>query len=71
MMVTQLTRDLLDRRRIEKRLIAAGFEEIDERGGKLWQLHRGARYDHVITEAVIAPGGKTLFIKTAPVTSRS
>jgi hypothetical protein len=46
---------------------AEGWEEVGEGGGKLWELYRGARHDHVITDVRIAPGGKSLLIKTARV----
>jgi hypothetical protein len=44
--------------------LAAGYEQITENGGRLWELHRGYRTDHVITDVVIAASGKTLFVKT-------
>jgi hypothetical protein len=48
-----------------KRLVDEGWEEVNESGGPLWQLVRGARWRERITDVVIAPGGKSLFIKTA------
>lgn len=54
-----------DLRKARERLIADGYEEVGERGGNLWELYRGFRYDHVITEVVIGPDGRSLFIKTA------
>lgn len=59
----------IDRRRSKppRDLIREGYEEVGESGGKLWELHRGCRWDHVITDVVIAPNGKSLFIKTAQV----
>lgn len=67
MKVTEHTRDALRCRRERRRLEAEGFEEVGERGGNLWQLHRGSRQDHVIVDVRIAPEGKSLFIKTVPV----
>lgn len=64
MKVTAFTRDVLRRRRQARDLLAAGYEEVTERGGKLWELHRGCRVNHIITDVVISAGGKTLFIKT-------
>lgn len=65
MRVTALTKRVLHERRERRNLINDGFEEIDERGGKLWQLHRGCRIGHVITDVRIAPDGRRLFIKTS------
>jgi hypothetical protein len=64
MRVTDCTREALRCRRIRRNLIAAGFEEIGEGGGHLWQLHRRFGIDHTITAVAIAPEGKSLFIKT-------
>jgi hypothetical protein len=64
MRVTERTREALRCRRIRRDLIAAGFEEIGEGGGHLWQLHRGFGIGHTITAVAIAPEGKSLFIKT-------
>ena len=66
MKVSTLTRETLRVRRTKRDLELHGFEEIGERGGKLWELHRGGRTDHVITDVEIGPDGKTLFIRTAP-----
>jgi hypothetical protein len=69
MLVTDRTRETLRCRRIRRDLIAAGFEEIGEDGGHLWELHRelhrGFGPDHMITAVAIAPEGKSLFIKTS------
>lgn len=64
MRVTDRTREALRCRRIRRNLIAAGFEEIGEGGGSLWQLHRGFGTDHIITAVAIAPEGKSVFVKT-------
>lgn len=70
MRVTQFTRDVLAGKRLERErvlakgdLLALGWEEIGEGGGKLWELYRGGRYDHKIVDVLIAPGGKSLFVK--------
>lgn len=52
-------------RRIRRKLKVDGYWEVDERGGFLWKLHRGGWFWHRITDVVIAPEGKTLFVKTA------
>lgn len=64
MKVTARTREALRCRRARRKLSAEGWEEVGERGGRLWELHRGCRIGHVITHVQIAPEGRTLFIKT-------
>jgi hypothetical protein len=66
MKLTQASRDILQYRRSVRKLTNDGYEEIGEGGGKLWELYRGWRHDHVITDVVIGPDRKALFIKTAP-----
>jgi hypothetical protein len=65
MKLTDRTRDLLRCRRARRQLAELGYEEVGERGGKLWELHRGFRQDHKIIDVVVAPEGRTIFIKTA------
>jgi hypothetical protein len=67
MRVTPFTRNTLRYRRAVRKLRLAGFEEVGEGGGRLWELHRGARTDHVITDVRIGPDRKTVWIKTAKV----
>lgn len=67
MKVTDVTRRTLAYRRAKKKFLDEGYEEIGEGGGRLWELYRGWRHRHVITDVHIAPGGKSLFIKTAEV----
>ncbi len=62
--VTEQTRKALAYRRAARHLQAKGYEEVDERGGKIWELHRGYRQDHRIVDVVISPHGKTVWIKT-------
>lgn len=64
MNVTNLTREILRCRRERRRLKSEGWEEITERGGRLWELHRGYRIGYKITAVTIAPEGRTVFIKT-------
>ena len=65
MHVTDRTREVLRCRRIRRKLVADGFEEIGESGGHLWELHRDIKRDHdTITAVAIAPEGETLFVKT-------
>lgn len=63
MKVTDYTRERLRCLRERKKLLAAGYEEIGEGGGRLWDLYRGVRYDCRIVDAVVAPEGKTVFVK--------
>ncbi len=65
MKFTAHTARVLAARRMRKRLIADGYEEVGEGGGKLWELHRGYRYGHIITDVKVGPDGKSVFIKTA------
>jgi hypothetical protein len=63
--VTDRTRTVLRCARIRRKLKAEGWEEIDDRGGPLWELYRGGRIGHVITEVMIAPEGRSLFVKVS------
>lgn len=63
MKLTDLTRSILTARRQRSHLESHGYEEIGERGGRLWELHRGCRMDHRIVDVVVAADGKTLFAK--------
>jgi hypothetical protein len=67
MLVTDRTKEYLRCRRIRRKLLAEGFEEVSEGGGNLWELHRGYRTDRILTDAVIAPEGKSVFVKTRKV----
>lgn len=64
MKVTDLTRDVLMCRRDQRQMMADGWERIGEGGGKLWELYRGFRVGHVITDVRIAADGISLWIKT-------
>jgi hypothetical protein len=66
MKVTETTRRILAYRREQARLLGDGYEAISENGHPLWQLHRGARTHHRITDVVIGVDGRTLYMKTAP-----
>lgn len=63
MKVTELTRRALNYRRTVKKWLTEGYEEIGERGGKLWEVYRGCRRGQIIKDARIAPDGKSLFVK--------
>ncbi|RUV07952.1 hypothetical protein EOA79_02360 [Mesorhizobium sp. M1A.F.Ca.IN.020.03.2.1] len=66
MLVTNFTRRALAYRKQKRDLLAQGYEEIGESGGKLWELHRGKRMGHRIVAAVIATDGKSLYVKCEP-----
>jgi hypothetical protein len=53
-------------RRAVASLAAEGFEPVGEGGGKLWELYRGVRTNHVITDVRIGPDRKHVWIKTEP-----
>jgi len=63
MLVTDLTRQTLSRRRTVKDWLREGFEEVNESGGKLWQLKRGARQNQKIIDVRISPDGKSVFVR--------
>jgi hypothetical protein len=44
-------------------LLLRGFEEVTEQGGRLWELHRGCRFDCIILESKITSDGRRLFIR--------
>ena len=71
MKVTNFTRHALHERRERRKLLAAGYEEVGEGGGKLWELERGWRYGYRIVDVKIAPEGRSLFVLIEPPTSRS
>lgn len=66
MIVTGLTTDLLKRERFRRNLIKRGYEQIGERGGKLWELYRGCRIGHRIVAVEIDPDGIRLWVKIEP-----
>jgi len=43
-----------------------GWEYVGENGGPLWELVRGDRWDHVITDVMISRCGKGLWVKAQP-----
>lgn len=63
MKVTYRTRQILKNRRFDRDMTARGYEEVGERGGKLWELYRGSRVGHHIVDAVVAPHGLSVYVK--------
>lgn len=47
-----------------EKMVAAGWELVNESGGKLWELTRGHRYDYIIVDVCVASDRKSLWIKT-------
>lgn len=68
MLITSITRSALQYRRFKRDMERAGYEEIGEHGGPLWELYRGPRIHHRITDVKVAPNGKSLFVKIEPLT---
>lgn len=66
MKVTAFTKSALECRRENRDLPKEGWERVGENGGNLWQLYRGGRWNHTITDVRISVDGKSLWIKTAP-----
>jgi hypothetical protein len=64
MKFTEFTKGRLACERDEREMTAAGYERVGEGGGALWELYRGARVGHVITDVKIAKDGISLWIKT-------
>ena len=62
--MTETTKRVLASRREERDLMADGWEFVGEGGGKLWELNRGGRWNHVIKEVRISVDGKGLWVKT-------
>lgn len=65
MKVNNFTREALKIRRDKRDMPKDGWEYVGERGGSMWELHRGWRYDQHIVDVRIAACGKALWIKTA------
>ena len=65
MKLTPVTKAILESRRQRRRLLAHGYEEVGESGGRLWELQRGHRTAQKICDVVIAADGKSLFVKIA------
>lgn len=63
MKVTERTLRALTVKRIRRDFIERGYEEVGERGGKLWELYRGARIGHRVVDVEIDPDGMSLWVK--------
>jgi len=61
MLVT--SRKALAYRRAKRDWIRAGYEEVGEDGGQLWEIYRGFRQGQKIQDVRIAPDGMSLFVK--------
>ena len=66
MLESQRSKDIIAVRRDMRDRKRGGYEYLGEGGGNIWELYRGYRYNHVITEAIIAVDGKGVWVKTAP-----
>ena len=65
MKLTEATKQILAARRQRRDLLAVGFEELGEGGGRIWELHRGARVGQRIRQVEIALGGKSVYVRVA------
>lgn len=63
MKVTDFTRRALACRREKRDYEKRGWERVGENGGKLWELHRGYRYNHKIVDVAISVDGRSLWVK--------
>lgn len=63
--MTDLESRVIADRQARRELELAGYEEVGESGGKLWELTRGSRFRHRIVDVKIDAGGKSLWIKTS------
>lgn len=63
MKVTSRTRRALASRRELRDMPKLGWEMVGEGGGMLWELQRGFRYNHEITDVQIAADRKSLWVK--------
>lgn len=70
MLESQRSKEIIAVRRDIRDRHKQGYEYLGEGGGKIWELQRGRRWDHVITDAVIALDGKGVWVKTAPKSSQ-
>lgn len=65
MKLTPFAKSALAVRRERRDMPKEGWEPVGEGGSALWELYRGGRTDHIITDVRIAADGKSLWIKTA------
>lgn len=65
MKVTGFTRQAMAVRKDIRDMERDGWEFVGEGGGRLWELERGGRWDHIIVDVQIAASGKGVWIKTA------
>lgn len=66
MLATASQKEAIAIRRELRDLPKEGWEQVGEGGGKLWELYRGGRWRHRITDVRISVDGRSLWIKTAP-----
>lgn len=66
MLITEFSKRAIAARREERQMRTAGYERVGEGGGELWQLYRGARVGHIITDARIAADQISVWVKIEP-----
>lgn len=78
MLVTPYVKNQLAVRRFRRDMKKQGYEYVDERGGNLWQLHRGSKsytapagsiysplfQEHIIVDVKIDIDRKSIWYKT-------
>lgn len=65
MKMNQFTKEVLASRREERDFPKEGWEKVDDHGGNLWELNRGWRWNHIITDVKISASGKEIWVKTS------
>jgi len=65
MKLTECSKRALRNRRFHRDMMARGYEEVGERGGKLWEIYRGGRMGSRIVDAVVAPHGLSVYVRIA------
>ena len=63
MIVNDTTRRVMANRKESRDMIEDGWERVSEGGGRLWELHRGWRSQHKITDVKISNCGKFIWVK--------
>ena len=65
MKLTEWSKRALKIRRFHRDMTERGYEEVGERGGKLWEIYRGGRVGAKIVDAIVAPHGMSVYVKIA------
>ena len=63
--LSERSKQILGNRRFHRDMTARGYEEVGERGGRLWEIYRGGRVGSRIIDAVVAPNGMSVYVRIA------